>query len=261
MLHVRELSDLDLQESLDSCRSSSLQCFKRVEEGIAPSCFWRLVLVENCECISQEQQAKLEEIRADGQAHFSKKNIFTNFHLAKKKGVRRTPLETSRLGTSKNHPQFFKQKIIWITKPPMTFWSSSSDSRTAPRAWKSTRFALVLPGPRPKRRRTTKGGNNKGPVENPCFFWHWNIRKWIFRLRKNSPKAPSMKVWLFVSFFLKMTLFHGKPSYSTVFLFDVCCWGAALGMVGQSFRATRFEGMEFQEIQKKAGILEWKYTS
>jgi len=35
----------------------------------------KLVLVENCECISQEQQAKLEEIRADGQAHFSKKNL------------------------------------------------------------------------------------------------------------------------------------------------------------------------------------------
>ncbi len=35
MLGVREVSDLDLQESLDSCRSSSLQCFKRVEEGIA----------------------------------------------------------------------------------------------------------------------------------------------------------------------------------------------------------------------------------
>ena len=45
----------------------------------------RLVLVENCECISQEQQAKLEEIRADGQAHFSKKTSSQTFTLAKKR--------------------------------------------------------------------------------------------------------------------------------------------------------------------------------
>ena len=191
---------------------------------------------------------------------FSKKKSSQTFTLPKK-GVRRTPLETSRLGTAKSSP--FVQTENYLNHQTshdfLKFikWHQDCAARV-----EEHEVRLGVARSKAETQANHQGGETTRDLSKIRVFLALEYKKMDF-LFENKPLQgtlhESMTFW-WRFFVVENDLVSWKTQLlDRFFLFDVL--GAALGMVGQSFRATRFEGMEFQEIQKKADSLEWKYKS